>query len=122
MLADIAGMRVVVAGDGRQAIEALAREGPFDVVLMDCMLPVMDGFEATRAIRSDPHLAGLPVIAMTANVGEGYRAEVLAAGMDDYVAKPLEVTALLTVLDRWIGASPSIGDGQAGRGSSNVRP
>ena len=121
VLADIAGMQVVVADDGRQALEVLDREEPFDVVLMDCMLPVMDGFEATRAIRANPRLAGLPVIAMTANVGDEYRAQVLAAGMDDYVAKPVEVASLLAVVDRWIGASASIGDDPAVQGSSTVR-
>jgi CheY-like chemotaxis protein len=77
---------------------ALASAQPFDAVLMDLQMPVMDGFEATRALRARPELAGLPIIAMSADVLPGVRERVLAAGMDDYLTKPFEVEALLRAL------------------------
>ncbi|HET7844965.1 MAG TPA: response regulator, partial [Xanthomonadales bacterium] len=102
-----AGMEVVVAGDGRAALELLARDRRFDGVLMDCQMPVMDGYDATRAIRADPALARLPVVAMTANAMAGDREKALAAGMDDHVAKPLRVAEMFATLARWIvPASP----------------
>lgn len=94
------GHQVVVAQNGQQAVEAAARE-PFDLVLMDVQMPVMDGFAATAAIRrselgSDRHL---PIIAMTANAMAGDRERCLAAGMDDYVAKPVESNVLLAAVE-----------------------
>ena len=85
------------------ASEALAQldQGSFDLVLMDCQMPVMDGFEATRRLREDPRFASLPVIALTANAMVGDRERCLAAGMNAHVAKPIDVDALLLVIRAW---------------------
>jgi two-component system sensor histidine kinase EvgS len=86
-----AGHRVTLAGDGRACLEALAAED-FDVVLMDIMMPVMDGMEAARAIRDPARFgarSGVPIIALTAHAMLGDREKFLAAGMDGYLAKPL---------------------------------
>jgi len=92
---------VSVACDGREALQMLARQR-FDGVLMDCQMPVMDGYEATRALRQQPQWHELPVIAMTANALVGDRDKVLAAGMNDHVAKPINVDELFATLARWI--------------------
>ncbi|HJV71652.1 response regulator [Ideonella sp.] len=95
------GIVVSVAGDGRQALDALERES-FDAVLMDCQMPVMDGYAATRALRQRPALGSLPVIAMTANAMVGDREAALAAGMNDHVAKPFKMDDLVATLERWV--------------------
>jgi signal transduction histidine kinase/CheY-like chemotaxis protein len=94
------GMQVTVARDGRIALELL-KAHTFDVVLMDCQMPGMDGYEATRRIRQTPQWQGLPIIAMTANAMLGDREKALAAGMNDHVAKPIDVEDLYRVLARW---------------------
>ncbi|MBI5719593.1 MAG: response regulator [Burkholderiales bacterium] len=96
-----AGVVVSVAGDGQQALDRLASER-FDAVLMDCQMPVMDGYAATRAIRRRPPLQTLPVIAMTANAMVGDREAVLAAGMNDHIAKPIVVEEMFATLARWV--------------------
>lgn len=94
------GHHVTVVENGTQAVDAFHRGG-LDIILMDCHMPEMDGFEATRAIRrSGADGANLPIIAVTANAFAEDRAECLAAGMDDHVAKPVETTALETVMAR----------------------
>ncbi len=85
----------------------LARDTRFDGVLMDCQMPVMDGYAATRAIVADPRLARLAVIAMTANALTGDRAKVLEAGMVDHIAKPLNVPAMFATLARWVHPDPA---------------
>ncbi|GHD01188.1 hybrid sensor histidine kinase/response regulator [Pseudorhodoferax aquiterrae] len=97
-----AGLHVVVAEHGRQALETLARDADFDGVLMDCQMPVMDGFEATRAIRAEARWANLPVLAMTANAMAGDRERVLAAGMNDHISKPIDVDEMFVTMARWI--------------------
>jgi len=94
-----------VVGDGAEAVAAVTRV-PYDAVLMDCQMPVLDGFEATRRIRAEarPDQPRLPVIAMTANVLDGERDRCLAAGMDDYLAKPVRLTDLAQTLRRWVPA------------------
>ena len=97
------GFRADVAADGREALEALARI-PYDLVLMDCEMPEMDGFEATAAVReseagSDRHI---PIVAMTANALQGDRERCLAAGMDDYLPKPVAPEGFRKTLHRWL--------------------
>jgi signal transduction histidine kinase/CheY-like chemotaxis protein len=96
-----ADLEVRVAADGREALRMLSDEA-FDGVLMDCQMPVMDGFEATRALRQDPRWEQLPVIAMTANAMVGDREKVIAAGMNDHIAKPINVDQMFAVLSRWV--------------------
>jgi two-component system sensor histidine kinase/response regulator len=96
------GMEVVTANNGAEALECLQRED-FDGVLMDCQMPVMDGYEATRRIRQDPRFTHLPIIATTANALKGDRELVLAAGMNDLIAKPIEPQVMLATLSKWIG-------------------
>ncbi|KQV94983.1 hypothetical protein ASC87_25630 [Rhizobacter sp. Root1221] len=95
------GITVEVACDGREALEAL-RESRFDAVLMDCQMPVMDGYAATRALRERAELRDLPVIAMTANAMVGDKEKVLACGMNDHIAKPIDIEQLFGTLVRWI--------------------
>ncbi len=97
-----AGIAVEVAGNGQEALELLERDRAFDGVLMDCQMPVMDGYQATQAIRANPALDGLPVIAMTANAMAGDREKVLAAGMVDHIAKPLNVAEMFRTIARWV--------------------
>jgi two-component system, sensor histidine kinase and response regulator len=98
------GYEVEVAGDGLAALETL-EASRFDAVLMDCQMPVMDGFEATRALRAREGAgARTPVIAMTAGAFRDDRERCLQAGMDDHVAKPVTPSALSVVLRRWVAA------------------
>jgi len=91
-----------IVDDGKQAVEA-ALSGQFDLVLMDCQMPIMDGFEATMAIRArEAPGKRIPVIAMTASSGEGERERCLAAKMDDFVSKPVGLDRLRAVLTRWV--------------------
>ena len=116
-----AGIAVVVAGNGQEALAVLERDRHFDGVLMDCQMPVMDGYEATRAIRANPALDGLPVIAMTANAMAGDREKVLAAGMVDHIPKPLDVAQMLRTIARWVKPVRA-GAAAAGAGSAQPAP
>ena len=95
-----AGVKVSTACDGGEAVQAVGQQ-TFDAVLMDIQMPNMDGLEATRQIRKNADLAGLPIIAMTANAMSGDRELCLAAGMNDYVAKPIQVEVMYATLARW---------------------
>lgn len=104
------GFEVVTALDGLQAVEQV-REQRFAAVLMDCRLPVVDGYEATRRIRLLPNGAQVPIIALTANALQGDRERCLAAGMNDYLSKPFKRTELQQVLQRWLsGRTAATGD------------
>lgn len=94
------GHEVDHAENGERALAALTLK-PYDLVLMDCQMPVMDGYEATRRIRQNPQWSRLPVIAVTANVMAGDRDECLASGMDDYITKPYNRKTLSAVIQRW---------------------
>ena len=96
------GIRVVTAGDGQQALDRLRGDSAgFDAVLMDIQMPVMDGMTATREIRRDPTLRHLPVIALSAGVLHEEREAALAAGVDDFLGKPLKLQELKSVLQRY---------------------
>lgn len=99
------GLQVSVADDGVQAVRMASTE-TFALILMDCRLPVMDGYEATRRIRQLPGLETLPIIALTANARHGDRDVCLKAGMNDYLAKPFKRTDLQQVLQRWLTFKP----------------
>ncbi|MEX2587020.1 MAG: ATP-binding protein [Actinomycetota bacterium] len=101
-LLSAAGYQVDGASNGMEALEAVQRTS-YDAVLMDCLMPEMDGYEATRRIRQlKGPVAKTPIIAVTAAAMNEDRGRCLAAGMDDYVAKPLEAEVLLTTLARWV--------------------
>lgn len=101
------GFEVCVASDGAQAV-ALAGRQRFAATLMDCRLPVLDGYEATRRIRQIPQAAAMPIIALTANALQGDRERCLAAGMNDYLTKPFKRIDLQQILQRWLPAQASV--------------
>jgi CheY-like chemotaxis protein len=98
-LLEALGHHVVIAVDGREAVQR-ARETHPALILMDVMMPGMDGLEATRELRQDPELSEVPIIALTAL--EGARDRVLAAGCTDYFAKPIDLPAFIKKLDEWV--------------------
>jgi CheY-like chemotaxis protein/nitrogen-specific signal transduction histidine kinase/HPt (histidine-containing phosphotransfer) domain-containing protein len=114
------GARVAVAADGEEAV-ARVRDEAFDCVLMDMQMPVMDGLEATRAIRHLPAVSGVPIIAMTANARQEDRQRCLDAGMNDFLTKPVLAQRLYAMVSKWLpeaptapGADEEAADGAAG--------
>mgnify|MGYP002381445805 CR=1 FL=1 len=107
-LLEHAGQRVTVAGNGLEALAA-ARDSRFDLILMDVQMPEMDGIEAARRIREGANggANGVPIVALTANAMPGDREAYLAAGMSDYLAKPISYAKLLDKLSQWLGAAPN---------------
>jgi HAMP domain-containing protein/CheY-like chemotaxis protein len=95
-------MEVLTATNGRQAIEMLAQTPDVHVVLMDIMMPEMDGFETMKEIRKDPRFRGLPILALTAKAMKGDREKCLEAGASDYIAKPVNIDQLLSLLRVWL--------------------
>ena len=95
------GYQVRLAIHGEEALACLA-SGAVDLVLMDCNMPVMDGYEATRRIRQDAAWRHLPIIALTANAMADEREHCRAAGMDDYLAKPIRMEQLAALLKHWL--------------------
>jgi CheY-like chemotaxis protein len=116
-----AGVAVTLADHGAQALALLqASPSGFDAVLMDCQMPEMDGYEATRRLRADPRWRTLPVIAVTANAMAGDSERILAAGMDAHLAKPLDIDLLYATLSRWLAVSrggTSATNGDSGHGT-----
>jgi CheY-like chemotaxis protein/signal transduction histidine kinase/ligand-binding sensor domain-containing protein len=101
------GIRVDIASNGEEAI-AMIGQNDYSAVLMDCQMPVMDGFEATRLIRSDPRFAKLPIIAMTGNVMNEDREHCLASGMNDHIGKPVDWEEFFRILERWVKPQPAV--------------
>ncbi len=102
-----AGMEVVVANNGQEAVDILSKDERFDGVLMDCQMPVMDGYTATREIRKMPQFEKLPIIAMTANAMSGDKEKVIEAGMVDHIAKPLNVGEMFATIAKWVKPAQS---------------
>lgn len=101
------GLDVVMADNGKLALEKLDEESDIDLVVMDIMMPVMDGYEAMRAIRSRPDCGKLPIIALTAKAMPEDRAKCLEAGANDYLTKPVDVEKLLSLMRVWLFQSKS---------------
>ncbi|GAA4548270.1 HAMP domain-containing protein [Amycolatopsis samaneae] len=99
---ELHGLRVVHAPNGRKGIEMLLADDGIDLILMDVMMPEMDGYATTAAIREMPRFAGLPIITVTAKAMEGDREKSLAAGASDYVTKPVDTGELLACMERWL--------------------
>jgi PAS domain S-box-containing protein len=100
---EAAGAHITIANNGKEGVDTLlAQPDYFDAVLMDIQMPVMDGHQATREIRKDGRFNKLPVLAMTANAMVSDQEEARAAGMDDHIAKPINVKELFEVLGRWV--------------------
>jgi CheY-like chemotaxis protein len=95
-------MNVISATNGRQAIELIHRQPDIGVVLMDIMMPEMDGYQTMQEIRKDPKLGTLPILALTAKAMKGDRDKCLAAGASDYIAKPVNTNELLSLLRIWL--------------------
>ncbi len=96
------GMEVVFAENGREGIESLRKNPDVDLVLMDVMMPEMDGYETTRAIRDLPQFEKLPIIALTAKAMKGDRERSIAAGASDYITKPVDTDQLLSLMRVWL--------------------
>ncbi|MDX3233473.1 HAMP domain-containing protein [Streptomyces sp. ME19-01-6] len=98
------GLQVLYAENGREGIEVLEQHDDVVLVLMDIMMPEMDGYATTAAIRRMPQFAGLPIIALTAKAMKGDREKSIQAGASDYVTKPVDTDHLLAVMEQWMGA------------------
>lgn len=108
-LLERAGLTVVTAANGQECLDKLEHNGPFDGVLMDCQMPVMDGYTATERIRARPEWHSLPVVAMTASAMAADRERVLQCGMNDHITKPLDLGQMFTIMARWISpAKPAM--------------
>lgn len=96
------GWKVVLAEDGNAALDAYQKQ-EFDVIIMDCQMPVLDGYKTTGVIRQLESQSGThtPIIAMTANALEGFRETCLHAGMNDYLTKPVETSAFYAIVEKW---------------------
>jgi CheY-like chemotaxis protein len=96
------GMEVLFAENGREGIETLRENPDVDLVLMDVMMPELDGYETTQAIRELPEFEKLPIIALTAKAMKGDRERSIAAGASDYITKPVDTDQLLSLMRVWL--------------------
>jgi CheY-like chemotaxis protein len=96
------GFALIVAEDGAAGVEAAGRESP-DLILMDLSLPVLSGWEAARILKSAPNTARIPIIALSAHALQGEREKAMAAGCDEFEAKPVEMSGLLEKINRLLG-------------------
>jgi PAS domain S-box-containing protein len=102
---DMLGFHVVTASNGKEGVEAAAADPALTLIFMDCQMPVMDGLSAARAIRAaEGGGRHVPIVALTGNAMPGDREACVAAGMDDYLAKPFSLTALRAMVDKWVGS------------------
>lgn len=99
---EIKGINVTVAGNGKRCMEILQQDTNFDLVLMDIMMPIMDGFETMQAIRQDKQLQDLPIIALTAKAMKSDREKCLEAGASDYISKPINMDQLFSLMRVWL--------------------
>ncbi|MDP2560441.1 response regulator [Psychrobium sp. 1_MG-2023] len=113
------GLKVTLANNGQEALNIIEKQD-FDGVLMDCQMPIMDGYTATQKIRNINHLQGLPIIAMTANAMTGDREKVLSVGMNDHIAKPINFNLMFRTMAKWI--HPSNSNGQSGLDDGESEP
>jgi CheY-like chemotaxis protein len=99
---DMLEMKVITANDGESALNMLRSGKTVDLILLDIMMPVMDGYEMLRLLRSDASLKDIPVIAVTARAMKGDDLKCLEAGASDYVAKPIDLKNFLSILNKWL--------------------
>ena len=109
------GFEVVFAVDGKQGVDLARSEKP-DIILMDMSLPVMDGWQATRCVKSDDATRSVPVIGLTAHAMSGDREKAIEAGCDDYDTKPVEIDRLIGKIERLLSAAKASGSPHLGRG------
>ena len=95
-------IKIVIVNNGKEALEILKENEEFDAILMDCQMPIMDGYEATKYIREIEKFANLPIIAMTANAMQGDKEKCISVGMNDYISKPLDFNKFYETLLKWI--------------------
>ena len=99
------GIHILVAENGREALDVLDQSENVDLVLMDIMMPEMDGYEAMKQIRSKKALKNIPIIALTAKAMKGDRQKCIDAGASDYLAKPVDIEKLVSLLHVWLSNS-----------------
>ncbi len=95
-------MNIEIANNGQEALDILDRNDQIDLVLMDIMMPVMDGYEAIEKIRANKKFANLPIIAVTAKAMKGDREKTIAVGANDYISKPVDVDKLISLMRVWL--------------------
>jgi CheY-like chemotaxis protein len=95
-------MEVITASDGKEALDCLKKNEDVDIVLMDIMMPEMDGYEAMRHIRNSMNMKELPIIALTAKAMTGDREKCIEAGASDYITKPVKIDQLLSLMRVWL--------------------